>query len=193
LEKKGWIEGQSTRPARYRAKQPSEAIRLVRIKQDREFKKVSEAILQELEPLYEEKAEMEKPEIWVIRGTENLLGKAGEMFTDAEIEILITLPVLTEELSDLQDFLPLLKAKNLELRLLTSERNKPAKQLESKLNIEVRYREPLFGGGIVVDGREVLLMLESGGGKIGIWSDEIGLAKFAKEYFEYLWKESEEE
>ncbi|MBS3815024.1 MAG: TrmB family transcriptional regulator [Hadesarchaea archaeon] len=190
LEKKGWIESQSSRPARYRAKPPSEAMRLMRIKRDRKFKKARETILQELEPLYEKKAEMEKPEIWVIRGTQNLLGKVSEMFTNAEIEILITLPTLSQEISDLQEFIPLLEPKNLELRLLTSERNEIARNLESTQNVKVRYREPLFGGGIVIDSREALIVLESSGGKVGIWSDEIGLAKFAKEYFEYLWKES---
>lgn len=34
LEKRGWVESQSGRPARYRAKPPSEALRLVRIKQE---------------------------------------------------------------------------------------------------------------------------------------------------------------
>jgi len=43
---------------------------------------------------------------------------------------------------------------------------------------------------VVVDGREVLLVLGGGGEVVGIWSDEIGLARYAKEYFEYLWKDS---
>lgn len=190
LERKGWIEIQSGRPTRYKAKSPSEALRLAQIEQEQEFKEASETILKELEPVYEQKAEMKKPDIWVIRGTRNLIGKIGEMFARAQIEILITIPTLTKELAELQNFFPLLEAKNLKLRMLTSKKGRFAKKLRSAPNLEIRYREPLFGGGIIVDSREVLLVLGGARERLGIWSDEVGLTKFAKEYFEYLWKDS---
>jgi sugar-specific transcriptional regulator TrmB len=190
LERKGWIEVQSGRPTRYNAKSPSEALRLAQIEHEQEFKEASETILKELEPIYEQKAEMKKPDIWVIRGTRNLIGKIGEMFARAQIEILITIPILTKELAELQNFFPLLEAKNLKLRMLTSKKGRFAKKLRSVPNLEIRYREPLFGGGIIVDSREVLLVLGDARERLGIWSDEVGLTKFAKEYFEYLWKDS---
>ena len=190
LERKGWIEIQSSRPTRYRAKSPSEALRLAQIEQEQEFKEASETILKELEPIYEQKAEMKKPDIWVIRGTRNLIGKIGEMFARAQIEILITIPTITKELAGLQSFIPALDVKSLRLKLLTSKRKGLVSKLRSLPSLEVRYREPLFGGGVIVDGREVLLLLGSKEEKLGIWSDEIGLVKYAKEYFEYLWKDS---
>lgn len=190
LERKGWIEVQSGRPTRYRAKPPSEALRLVQIEQEQEFKDASETILKELEPIYEQKAEMKKPDIWIIRGTRNLIGKIGEMFARARIEILITIPAPTKELAELRNFFPLLEAKNLRLRMLTSKKEQFAKKLRLTPSLEIRYREPLFGGGIIVDSREVLLVLGSDREKLGIWSDEVGLTKFAKEYFEYLWEDS---
>jgi hypothetical protein len=51
----------------------------------------------------------------------------------------------------------------------------------------------MFGGGIIADGREVILILgqEDEAMSLAIWSDHIGLAKFAKNYFEYLWRDSE--
>lgn len=190
LERKGWIEVQSGRPTRYQAKPPSEALRLTRLEREREFRGASETVLKELGPVYEEKAEMKKPDVWVIRGTRNLIGKIGEMFARAEAEVLVSVPALTKELAELKSFFPALTAKKLKLRLLTSKRGRLARKLRSVPNLEVRYRKPLFGGGVIVDGREVLLLLESSGEKLGIWSDEVGLAKYAKEYFEYLWKDS---
>lgn len=190
LEKRGWIESQSGRPARYRAKPPSEALRLVRIKQEEKLKDASEIIQQELEPLYEEEGEMEKPDVWTIRGRQEVLGRIEEMFADAEIGVLISLPYFPEEFSALKEFVPLLEAKDLNVRLLTSEENEIMEEIESTPGVEVRFREPLFGGGVIVDGKEVLLVLESGGRVLGIWSEEAGLAKFAEEYFEYLWGDS---
>ena len=190
LERKGWIEVQSGRPIRYRAKPPAEAIRLSRIEQERKFKEGSDAVMKELEPLYEQKAEVKKPEIWVIRGDRNLIGKIGEMLARAQVEVLISTPTLVEELSELQSFAPVLEAKNLAIRIITSEKTSSTKKLGHVPSLEIRYRKPLFGGGIIIDGKEVLLLLASRGEKLGIWSDEVGLTKFAKEYFEYLWKDS---
>jgi sugar-specific transcriptional regulator TrmB len=189
-ERKGWIEVQSGRPARYRAKPPTEAIRLSKIEQEERFKEASDTIIGELEPLYEQKAEVKKPDIWVIRGERNLLGKVGEMLARAQVEILISAPTISRELLELQAFAPLLQVKNLAVRIITAEKTSSTKKLGRIPNLGVRYRKPLFGGGIIVDGKEVLLLLASVGENLGIWSDEIGLAKFAKEYFEYLWKDS---
>lgn len=190
LEKKGWIESQSGRPARYRAKPPSEALRLTRIKREEKLKKGIETIEQELEPLYEEEGEVEKPDIWTIRGNREILGRIEDMLAEAEIEVLISLPSFPKEFSNLKDFIPLLKTKNLDFRLLTTRENDITRELESISNTEVRFRNPLFGGGVIADGKEVLLVLESGARSLGIWSDEIGLAKYAEEYFEYLWEDS---
>lgn len=64
-----------------------------------------------------------------------------------------------------------------------------------KLNevAEVRFKEQMFGGGIIADSREVILLLgeEESSISFAIWSEHVGLAKFAKNYFEYLWREAE--
>jgi sugar-specific transcriptional regulator TrmB len=133
---------------------------------------------------------VKKPDIWVIRGDRNLIGKISEMLARAQIEILISTPTLVKELTELRSFSPVFGAKNLSLRIITAEKTSSTKKLESMPNLEVRYRKPLFGGGIIIDGKEVLLLLASRGEKLGIWSNEVGLTKFAKEYFEYLWKDS---
>ncbi len=191
LEKRGWIESQSGRPARYRAKPPSEILRLVKLKREEKFKEASENIKQELEPLYEEEGEVERPDVWVIRGDQEILGRLEEMFTRAEIKILVSLPYFPAQSSEFENFLPILERKNLDIRLLTSEQNKITEKISSSSEIDVRIREPLFGGGVIVDGKEVLIVLESSGRRLGIWSDELGLAKYAEEYFEYLWEDSE--
>jgi hypothetical protein len=50
----------------------------------------------------------------------------------------------------------------------------------------------MFGGGIIADGKEVILLLgqEEEAVNLAIWSDHVGLAGFAKNYFEFLWEDS---
>ncbi len=189
LERRGWVEVQSGRPTRYRAKAPAEVVRLLKTEQERQLKELGDGVVKELEPLYERRAEAKRPDIWIIRGERNLLAKAGEMLARAQVEALISLPHLTKEIARLDSFLPALGAKNIAVRLLTSKRPR-LKKSELPQNLEIRGRKTLFGGGVIVDGKEVLLVLGSEGELVGIWADEIGLARFAKEYFQYLWKDS---
>ena len=55
---------------------------------------------------------------------------------------------------------------------------------------EVRTRKTMYGGGLISDSREVVLLLgggEQGGLPLAIWASHHGLASFAKDYFEFLW------
>jgi HTH-type transcriptional regulator, sugar sensing transcriptional regulator len=63
---------------------------------------------------------------------------------------------------------------------------------------KVKLKKGLFGGGIISDKRYVVLLLGeelgTSGSKeaVAIWADHSGLAGFAREYFEYLLKESKD-
>jgi len=58
---------------------------------------------------------------------------------------------------------------------------------------DVRVREQMFGGGIISDNDQIILLLgeePEKGLTLAISSDHIGLVKFGKNYFEYLWENS---
>jgi len=189
LEGRGWVEVQAGRPSRYRSRAPAEVVKIVKTEQEKKLKEVGEAIVKELEPLYSKRAEAKKPDVWVIRGEKNLLTKIGEMLARADFEVLVSLPSVSQEISGLMPYLSILEAKNVPIRVLVPQKMK-LRSTKLPRKLEIRRKETLFGGGVVVDGREVLLILGSENELLGIWSDEIGLARFAKEYFEYLWKDS---
>jgi len=54
----------------------------------------------------------------------------------------------------------------------------------------------LFGGGIISDKKYVVILLgpevagENSSDIVAIWADHAGLAGFARQYFEYLLKDS---
>ena len=60
----------------------------------------------------------------------------------------------------------------------------------------VKIKKGLFGGGIISDKRYVVILLGPEMGEmttsdlVAIWADHAGLAGFARQYFEYLLKDS---
>ena len=59
--------------------------------------------------------------------------------------------------------------------------------------VQVRTREQMFGGGIISDDNQIIILLGEDPEKgltLAISSDHIGLVRFGKSYFEYLWESS---
>lgn len=194
LESKGWIQADRSRPSRFYPKSPSTAIETMRLKLETERRRSEEQVLGELAPLYEKRGVKERPEIWIVRGQFNILSKAKEMLTDCREELLIAIPAIVANLTEL--LLPPLAAlreRGVKVRLMTSE-DAIDRGLERLAEwADVRIRGQMFGGGIISDAREVMLLLgeeAEGSSQLAIWADHVGLAKFAKDYFAYLWDES---
>ncbi|MGQ9468258.1 MAG: TrmB family transcriptional regulator [Nitrososphaerales archaeon] len=130
----------------------------------------------------------------MVRGEFNILSKIYEMLERSQKELLITIPFITNGMADFfSNRLMGLSRKGVKITVMTTKatENRALKKLSLA---EVRVRDKMFGGGIISDGREAILLLgEEREGKLdsAIWSDHIGLAKFAKNYFEYLWNSSE--
>lgn len=195
LEKKGWIGSEGGRPALYYAKSPATALETMRLMVESEFRKNEEQILSELMPIYEGREVKEKPDIWILRGEFNILAKVKEVISNCERELLVAIPTVPKQVLD--EIAPLLiniKTKGGNTLIMTSNET-DASTLRRLANVaEIRVREVLFAGGIVSDTREVVILFaeERGTFSLAIWSDHISLAKFAKNYFEFLWKESKE-
>jgi hypothetical protein len=61
---------------------------------------------------------------------------------------------------------------------------------------EVRLKNNMFGGGVIGDSKQVMILLSEGRSDnmnvepIAIWAEHTGLAGFAKDYFHYLWADA---
>jgi len=194
LEKKGWIEMEHGRPSRYYPKPPSVAMEITKSQLENALKTNETLLLDELQPLYEKKGVRERPDIWIVRGDFNVLAKVRETIEHVQKEILAALPALPDSLAE--PLIPLIKTiveRGVKVQLMTMEMPMTETMVKLTKLCEVRVREQMFGGGIIADGREVILLLGQESDEaisLGIWSDHIGLAKFAKNYFEYLWHDS---
>jgi sugar-specific transcriptional regulator TrmB len=195
LEKKGWVEMEHGRPSKYYPKPPSVAMEIARSQLENSLKTNEALILGELQPLYEKKGVRERPDIWIVRGDFNVLARIRETLEHVQKEILAAVPAIPDSVAEM--LIPMVKSiaeRGVKVQLMTMKQ--PTNETMTKLAnfCEVRAREQMFGGGIIADGREVILLLGQEGREeaigLAIWSDHIGLAKFAKNYFEYLWSDS---
>jgi sugar-specific transcriptional regulator TrmB len=193
LERKGWIETQDERPRRYYPKPPTEALEATRLKIEDRIKAWEKAIRDEVQPLYERREIRERPDIWILRGENTTIAKVKDLLEGVREEVMIAAPQLTRGL--IEAVTPTLERtveSGVRILVLLSKGTDPEVLRVLSGFAEVRLRDHLFGGGIIADGREAILVLgEENKPSLTIWSDHSGLVKFAKEYFRNLWETAE--
>jgi sugar-specific transcriptional regulator TrmB len=191
LERKGWVETQTDRPRQYYPKSPSEALDITRLRLENMMKLWRNTVLDELQPLYEKREIREKPDVWILRGEFDALAKLKDLVGNAKTELMFAVPPLTESI--LNAVMPLfgeLLGANIKVQIMVSKDLNLDIEVLSRI-YEVRRKDSMFGGGVIADGREALLILGENKPSLIIWSDHSGLVKFAKDYFQYLWNTAE--
>ena len=197
LEEKGWIDSDESRPTVYSARSPATGLETTKQNMDDEFVRNQGVILSELMPLYEGSGTSEKPDIWVLSGTINIASKILEMVDACRTEVMIAIPEAGEEL--VRQALPKLRSlydRKIDITVLTSDKMDADAIRAIKRIATVKIKEGLFGGGIISDRRHVVILLgpdvvgSNQSEVIAIWADHAGLAGFARQYFEYLLKDS---
>ena len=191
LEKKGWVEVEKGRPSRYFPKAPSEALEAERLRLEGMLSGWKRVVLGELQPLYEKRELLEKPDIWILRGEFSVMAKLQEMLEVVKSELLVAVPAFAKNFVDASvSTLAQVRTSGVDVKVMVA-----GKWTQKELSIidNVRFRDNMFGGGVIVDGKEALLFLgeadkkRSYAGLLVIWSNHIGLVKFAREYFQLLW------
>ena len=191
LHGKGWVEEQKSRPIVYTARPPDTALEELKSRQETARRENEQVALEELMGVYVSRGEQEKPDIWMMRGTNEILSRVKNLLLNCRTELLISLPPQLLPFTErIEPLLATLKERGVKSLILTSP--DLAGEVTEKLSklAEIRTRKTMYGGGLVSDSREVILLL--GGGEQGtlplaIWASHHGLASFAKDYFEFLW------
>ncbi len=198
LHKKGWVDRQRSRPILYSAKPPESAMEELRAQNESDMREREKLALAELASIYEKKGEQERPDIWILRGTVEILSRVKKTVLSSRNELLVALPVGIAPYADqVAALLMALKEKGVRISILTSL-GLPQETLSAlSATSEVRTRRMMFGGGVIADSKEVVLLLGGGGTEesansaLAIWADHPGLASFARDYFQFLWKSRE--
>lgn len=192
LVSKSLVVDRGGRPSVYATKRPSEGLLDYKraVVADLEVKlKGAEEVLADLEA----ERDSEKSDIWIIKNQEDILRRTYETLNSAEREVKLALPVAPDGgVAALTPVLMRLKSEKISVRLLLTH-DFPESELKRFSELaNVKLRDKMFGGGIIVDNDEALLFIGSSGGvvNLAIWSNHAGLVQVARTYFDYLWEGS---
>ena len=194
LERKGWVESEQGRPSKYFPKSPSTALESSRVRIENTLKSSQAEALSELQPLHERKEVQERPDIWIVRGQPNILDRIKETLGRTRRELLVAMPVVPDSiLSIATPLLSLMTSQGIKVSVMIP--GSTSKEVIRKIKgpAEVRVREQMFGGGLISDSKEIIILLgeePEKGLSLAISSDHAGLVRFGKIYFEFLWESS---
>src|SRR6184192_3730661 len=194
LERKGFAESEQGRPSKYFAKPPSTALESSRVRMENTLKSSQTDAMVELQPLYEKKGVQERPDIWIVRGQNNILDRIKETLGRTRRELLVAMPIAPDPIVSIAlPILALMKDKGVKVSVMVPQTTSRETLRKLKTLVQVRTREQMFGGGIISDDDQIIILLGEDplkGLTLAISSDHIGLVRFGKSYFEYLWESS---
>ena len=194
---RGWTYSDNLRPQNFFPKSPSTAVEAVMIEMENSIRSNKNVIINELMPIYEKTGLKEKPDIWVVSGLYNIAAKITEIIRSTKEELLIAIPKIPENvIKSIQPLLRELFEKGVKIIILASEETSGEILKAMSRVAEIRLKNSMFGGGVIGDSKQVLILLGEGKNDnnnnydiIAIWAEHIGLASFAKDYFKYLWED----
>jgi sugar-specific transcriptional regulator TrmB len=191
LKEKGWIKSSESRPFKYYPVPPVEATAFTKLRLEDKLQSWESAVTEELQPLYEKRALVERPDMLILRGQQAVLAKLEEVLKKATKEIMIAAPEFARAIIASAD--PLLSGikKTVNIKLMVAGKTEDWMFLKKFTSVsELRIRDHMFGGGTIADGKEAMLFLGEDKPSLVIWSNHVGLVGFAREYFQFLWDSS---
>jgi sugar-specific transcriptional regulator TrmB len=193
LKDKGWIKSTESRPFKYYPVPPLEAMRFTKLRLEDKYLNWENTVTQELQPLYEKRELVERPDMLILRGQQAVLNKIEEVLSKASKEIVIAAPEFAKPIITIAE--PLLSSglkKTVSVKLMAAGEKKDWLFIKKFASLnELRIRDHMFGGGIIADGKEAMLFLGEDKPNLVIWSNHVGLVGFAREYFQFLWDSSQ--
>ncbi|MCL1976834.1 MAG: hypothetical protein FWG55_01805 [Candidatus Bathyarchaeota archaeon] len=190
LKEKGWIKSEESRPTKYFPVPPLEATRFTKLQLEDKYVVWENMIAENLQPLYEQKEIVERPEMLILRGQQAVLTKLDEMLKMASKEIVIAAPEFAKPIIAIANPLFNSLKKNVNIQFMMAGSPTDGRFFKHPSISEIRLRDHMFGGGIIVDGKEAMLFLGDDKPNLVIWSAHVGIVGFAREYFQFLWNSS---
>ena len=189
LMQKSLVVERQSRPTLYEARSGAEGLAEYRRskadKLEAQFKAAEEALQETVAA-----TDQEKSDVWIIKNQEEILRRVYQSLNGARKEVKVALPVLPDwGIPVLTPIVTMLRSEDVPVKMLLPLDLEGREMEKLRGLVEFRYRDKMFGGGIIVDDREVLLFIGSGGKSVSmaIWSSNAGLVHVAKTYFDYLW------
>jgi sugar-specific transcriptional regulator TrmB len=191
LKQKGWVKSSESRPFKYYPVPPIEAMASTKLRLEDKYQSWESTFNEELQPLYEKRELVERPDILILRGQQAVLTKLEELLSKASKEIMIAAPEFARAIvASAEPMMSSLK-KMVTVKLMVAGKAEDWIFLKKLACVsELHVRDHMFGGGVIADGKEAMLFLGEDKPSLVIWSNHVGLVGFAREYFQFLWDSS---
>ena len=191
LKSKGWVKSSESRPFKYYPVPPVEAMASTKLRLEDRYQSWESTVTEELQPLYEKRELVERADILMLRGQQAVLAKLEEVLKKATKEVMVAAPEFTRPIMALAESLLNSVKKTVSIKLMVAGKTEDWLFLKKSASVsELRVRDHMFGGGIIADGKEAMLLLGEDKPSLVIWSNHVGLVGFAREYFQFLWDTS---
>ena len=191
LKQKGWVRSSENRPFKYHPVPPNEAVAYAKLRLEDKYQSWESALSEELQPMYEKRELIERPDMLILRAQQAVLNKLEEVLAKAAKEVMIAAPDFARGIVASADPLMVGMKKTVTVKLMVAGKAEDWIFLKKLLSIgELRSRDHMFGGGVIADSKEAMLFLGEDKPSLVIWSNHIGLVGFAREYFQFLWDSS---
>jgi sugar-specific transcriptional regulator TrmB len=191
LKQKGWVKSSESRPFKYYPVPPIEAMASTKLRLEDKYQSWENIVAEELQPLYEKRELVERPDMLILRGQQAVLTKLEEVLNKATKEIMIAAPEFARAIIVSADPLMSGLKKTVTLKLMVAGKTDDWIFLKKFPGVsELRVRDHMFGGGVIADGKDAMLFLGEDKPSLVIWSNHVGVVGFAREYFQFLWDSS---
>ncbi len=191
LKEKGWVKSSESRPTKYYPVPPVEAAAATKLRIEDKYHQWEQAVAEELQPLYEKRELIERADLLMLHGQQAVLAKLEEVLKKATKEIMIAAPEFSRPIITLAESMLGGVKKTVNIKLMVAGKTEDWLFLKKYASIsELRIRDHMFGGGVIADGKEAMLLLGEDKPSLVIWSNHVGLVGFAREYFQFLWDSS---
>ena len=191
LKEKGWVKSSESRPFKYYPVPPLEATTFTKLRLEDKYQSWENVVADDLQPLYEKRELVERPDMLILRGQQGVLTKLEEVLQKATKEIMIAAPEFARGIVTSADSLLGGLKKTVSIKIMVAGKTEDWVFLKKFTGVnELRIRDHMFGGGVIADGKEAMLFLGEDKPSLVIWSDHVGLVGFAREYFQFLWDSS---
>ena len=191
LKQKDWVKSSESRPFKYYPVPPIEAMASTKLRLEDKYQSWESTLAEELQPLYEKRELVERPDMLILRGQQAVLTKLEEVLMKATKEIMIAAPEFARAIIASAEPLMSGLKKTVNIKLMVAGKAEDWLFLKKFPSVsELRIRDHMFGGGVIADGKDAMLFLGEDKPSLVIWSNHVGLVGFAREYFQFLWDSS---
>jgi sugar-specific transcriptional regulator TrmB len=180
LESKGLVETQEGRPVIYRAVPPKDAFDRL----EKGLKAQTALAVEEFASRYG--YERSSADMWTIKGETNIINKIEEMINSVEGQLLLAVP--TQVLEKIKPALERATGRNVEARIMVSQRGNPEAAIPVLVNCPILTRKDDIPAILVMIDRKEALMSSGCTGNyegpwISVWTNEPSFVELVSMFF----------